>query len=246
MTHPWRRFFDGCAPRYMEEGFTRNTLAEVDFVLDELRRPVGSHILDMGCGTGRHTVELARRGYRMTGVDLSAGMLAEAEKAARAAGVSVEWIQSDATQFTSLPRFDGALCLCEGAFGLLGLDDDPDEHDRAILRHIAHALKPGARFILTCLNGYNLIRRYTQADVESGAFDPLTLMETHPMEWDAPDGKQTVMVRERGYLPQEIVRMMREAGLRVENIWGGTAGKWGRRKIELDEIEIMFVARRAA
>ena len=89
----WEQFFNGHAPIYMNNGFTKNTLAEVDFLIEELKLPSGSSILDMGCGTGRHSVELAKRGYAVTGVDLSAGMLAEARKAAETAGVTVEWIQ---------------------------------------------------------------------------------------------------------------------------------------------------------
>jgi len=240
----WERFFDGYASRYMEEGFTKNTVAEVDFLIDELKLPPGSSILDMGCGTGRHSVALANRGYRMTGVDLSVGMLAEARKAAEAAGVQVEWIQSDATRFASTKLFDAAVCLCEGAFGLVTLEEDADAHDAAILRNIHAALKPGARFILTALNGLRAIRQYTQTDVDEGRFDPLTLVETHSMEWETPGGKQSVTVREKLHLPQELAGMCRAAGFSVEHVWGGTAGNWGRRTVALDEIEVMIVARR--
>ena len=107
----WEEFFDGHAPIYMENCFTKNTVKEVDFILDELNLSPGCSILDMGCGTGRHAVELARRGYQVTGVDISSGMLIEAKKAAQEAKVQVEWIHSDATQFISDELFDVALCL---------------------------------------------------------------------------------------------------------------------------------------
>ncbi len=115
----------------------------------------------------------------------------KAEKAATAAGVSVQWVKSDAAKFTPTKRFDAAICLCEGAFGLLG-GDDADEHDRAILRNINAALHAGGSFLMTTENGYARIRAFTQEDVES--------------------------------------------------VWGGTAGNWGHRKIDLDEIEVMIVA----
>ena len=95
----WERFFDEHASRYMDNVFVTNTLVEVDFLLEQLAIPPGGTILDIGCGTGRHSVELARRGYQVTGVDLSAGMLAKAEEAAEEAGVNVRWIRQDATQF---------------------------------------------------------------------------------------------------------------------------------------------------
>ena len=242
----WEEFFDGHAPVYMDNSFTKNTVEEVDFVLEELRLPPGSRILDVGCGTGRHAVELARRGYRVTGVDISSGMLAEAEKAAREANVEVELIHADATQFTSDKLFDAAICLCEGAFSLLGSEDDPLEHDLAILRNIHTALKPGARFILTAPNACRMIRQVTQEDVESGRFDPVTMVEVSTVEWDTPAGKKSRQVRERSYVPTELVMLLRQAGFEVEQIWGGTAGDWGRRKIQLDEMEVMVVARKAA
>jgi len=241
----WEIFFDAHAPVYMENPFTKNTLEEVDFVLEELKLPPGSHILDVGCGTGRHAVELAKRGYHVTGVDISSGMLAEAKKAAKKAGVKVEWIQADASKFTSPRSFDAAICLCEGAFGLLGKDDDPLEHELSILRNINDALKADKKLILTVLNGLKMIRDHSREDVESGKFDPITLVEASSQEYDTPEGKKKVWVKERGFIPTELAIIFDQAGFKVENIWGGTAGNWGRRKIDLDEIEIMVVAMKA-
>lgn len=86
----WRAFFDAHATAYEDNVFTKNTIPEVDFLLEELSMQPGGSVLDVGCGTGRHAIELARRGYRVTGLDLSTGMLAWAAEAARRAGVSVE------------------------------------------------------------------------------------------------------------------------------------------------------------
>ena len=72
----WEAFFDAHAPVYEENVFTKNTVREADFLVEELAPPPGGRILDVGCGTGRHSIELARRGYSVTGVDLSFGMLA--------------------------------------------------------------------------------------------------------------------------------------------------------------------------
>jgi SAM-dependent methyltransferase len=240
----WERFFDGHAPVYMNNEFTRNTIKEVDFVLGELNLTPGCSILDVGCGTGRHTIELARRGYKVTGVDISAGMLAEAERAAKRAGVKVELVRTDATDFKSAKEFDAAICLCEGGFGLLGSGDHPLEHEVAILRSIHNAVKREARIIVTLLSAFKMIREYSQGDVESGKFDPVMMVEVHPIEWDTPEGKKSVLVRERGYVPTELYMIFGKAGFQVEHIWGGTAGDWGRRKIKLDEFEVMVVARK--
>jgi len=240
----WEQYFNGHAPCYMKNVFTANTSEEVEFIVEELRPAEGSSVLDVGCGTGRHAIELARRGFRVTGIDISEGMLEQARIAAAEAGVELELVRADASRELPKGHFDVALCLCEGAFGLLGRSDNPVDHDLSILENINGALNPGAPLMLTASNAMALIRRFSDEDVREGRFDPDTLVEEYEIEYDTPDGKSSMRVRERGFVPSELALLMDAAGFEVEHIWGGTAGKWGRRKVELDEIEIMVVARK--
>ncbi len=240
----WEGFFDAHAPIYDDNVFTKNTLREVDFLLEELRLPPGGWVLDVGCGTGRHAIELAKRGFAVTGLDLSSAMLARAEEKARAAHVQVEWIQANATSFSLPKKYDAAVCLCEGAFGLLGQGEDPIEQPLSILGNISRSLKPHARAVLTVLNGAAMLRRYQNEDVAQGRFDPLGLVESSAMP--PREGLPAVAVRERAFLPTELTLLLRVAGLSVLNMWGGTAGNWGRRPLDLDEMEIMIVAGRIA
>jgi len=246
MTAPnsWQTFFDAHAPIYEDNVFTKNTAREVEFLLEELALPPGGAVLDIGCGTGRHAIELARRGYAVTGLDLSTAMLARAAAAAKAAGVTVDWLHADATRFTLPARYDAAICLCEGAFGLLGQGDDPIEQPLSILRNIARSLKPQGKTLLTVLNGTAMLRRHTDADVAAGRFDPLTMVATGA--FPPREGLPPVAVRERAFLPTELVLLFRLADLPVIHLWGGTAGNWGRRSLDLDEMEIMVVARKGA
>jgi SAM-dependent methyltransferase len=171
-------------------------------------------------------------------------MLARAASAAKTAGVHADWIHSDATHFSFPGRFDAAICLCEGAFGLLGPGDDPIEQPLAILRNISRSLKPQAKAIFTVLSATAMLRRYQNKDVAEGRFDPLTMVESseHPPR----EGFPALAVRERGFVPTELRLLFRLAGMSVLNLWGGTAGNWGRRILDLDEIEIMMVARKIA
>jgi SAM-dependent methyltransferase len=233
----WEAFFDGHAPAYMDNVFTRNTVAEVDFLLAELAPPPGGWVLDVGCGTGRHSLELASRGYRVTGVDISEGMLEQA----RAVPSEVEWVRADVSRFEPQRSYDAVVCLCEGAFGLLpGPESDAYEHDQAILRTVWGALRPGGRFLLTTLNGYRTIRAATAADVASGRFDPSTMVLRVDDEHPLPP------YHERSWIPPELAELMRRLGFAVLHVGGGTAGNWARRPLDLDEIEFMVIAEKSA
>jgi 2-polyprenyl-3-methyl-5-hydroxy-6-metoxy-1,4-benzoquinol methylase len=79
-SNEWEAFFDGNAPYYREEPLTRSTVAEIEFLVTELKLVDGASMRDVGCGIGRHDLPLAQRGYRVTGVDISQGTLAQARK----------------------------------------------------------------------------------------------------------------------------------------------------------------------
>ncbi len=240
----WREFFSSHAPYYDQNSFTQATLAEVDFFLTLFPIPAKARILDMGCGTGRHSIELARRGYKVTGVDLTPAMLEVARAKAATAGVDVTWIQGDATRFKSEETFDAALCVCEGGFGLIGADDDPEQHDAAILRSISACLKAAGGFLLTGLNGYSAIRQMKDEHVANGSFDTVTMVANYDDEMGLPEGKRIMRIRERLFIAPEVVRMLKGAGFTVEHVYGGTAGHWGKRPLMLDEVEAMFICRK--
>ena len=244
MPSPWQAFFDAHAPHYDENPFTAHTEAEVDFLLRLFPLSTGATILDLGCGTGRHALALARRGFRVTGVDLSEGMLAVARAKAAVDGLDVRFVQADAAAYATDERFDATLCLCEGGPGLIGKGDDAEGHDLAIFRAAAQALKPNAPFLLTCLNGYATIRQMRDEIVHEGRFDPATMVSSYEDEWDLPEGQKVVQIYERLFIPPEVVRLLKTAGFRVDAVFGGTAGHWAQRPLSLDEVEAMYVCRK--
>lgn len=238
----WESFFDQHAPLYDDNVFTKNTAAEIEFLLEELSLPAGAAILDVGCGTGRHAVELAKRGYSVTGLDLSSGMLAEAAKRAESAGVEAQWIQADASRFSLPEQFDAALGLCEGGLGLLAQGDDPIDQPLAVLGNVSRCLKRRAKVIFTVLNVGRLFRLYQNDDVAAGRFDPFALVESS--EFPPFEGAAPLPTRERAFVATELGLLFRLAGLTVENTWGGTAGNWRRGPLDLDEYELMVVAQK--
>lgn len=115
------------------------TEAEVAFLEQELAVPEGGRILDVPCGHGRHSIELAKRGYRVTGVDLSEDCLAAARKSAP----ELDWCSGDMRSLElEAGAFDGAFCF-GNSFGYLD-----HEGAAAFLRRVAPALKPGAKFVI--------------------------------------------------------------------------------------------------
>ncbi len=238
----WQQFFDVYASKYDQEVFTKNTAAEVPFICEHLQLRDGARILDIGCGTGRHSVGLAARGLNVTGLDVSPEMLRLAAQRAGDAGVSVAWVQSDATALSRHDEFDAAICLCEGAMCLLGAADDALEHDMTILRNIHAALRPGGRFMLNVLNACRMIRNASDESVAAGHFDIVTLTEASDVASLLPDSGAAARLRERGYTAPEIHRMLIAAGFAVDGIYGGTAGDWALRPPKLDEYELMIFA----
>lgn len=240
----WESFYDRHAPHYDRGAFTTHTVAEVDFLLGVIGLPGRATVLDVGCGTGRHAIELARRGYRVTGIDLSSGMLAEARRKATAAGLDVAFVHADAATYAAPAPFDAVICLCGAAFTVVDLEADPLVHDAAILANIHRALRPGAPFVLTTPNGYRRIREVSDGDIAAGAFDPATMVQVREDDFTIRGAEGPMRYKERLYTPPELVGLLGRSGFAVEHMWGGTAGRWAQRPVELDEIEVMVVARR--
>lgn len=132
-------FFAGVAlDLWRATNSAEQTAQEADFLMQRLQLKPGDHALDVPCGNGRHAIELAHRGVRMTGVDISTGFLEEARRAAP----SIEWIQSDMRDLPWKSRFDAAFCW-GNSFGYF-------DHECCLhfLQAVARALKPGGHFIV--------------------------------------------------------------------------------------------------
>lgn len=240
----WQQFFDGIAPDYDSEVFTRNTEAEVEFLCEELKLSKNAKILDIGCGTGRHAVALAQKGFKVTGVDISQQMLNIAGERAKKAGVSIELVHCPAQEYKPTKKFDAAISLCEGALCLFSDKDDIWRKDMAIFSVMTEALEKGNPFLITVLNAMKLLREFSDQDVKDGKANIITLTTQKPYEIKENGVNKTVNLIERYYTPGEIVRMVSRVGLRVDNFYGGTAGNWRRELPSLDEIEFMAVGHR--
>jgi SAM-dependent methyltransferase len=228
---------DQLGERYLEYGFTKGTVAEVDFLVGALRLARGARILDVGCGVGRHSLELARRGYRVVGLDISNRFIQLAREAATRERLSAEFVVGDARDIRFQDEFDAAICLCEGAFGLAG----SDEGNLAILRGIARALKPRSPFALTAINAYSVVRQgppnydlYTCASRESATIHN-----------EAGEPRE-VQIYTSAFTFGELTLMLAMAGLDAEAGYGCEAGRFDRKPLTAGDTEVMVLARRPA
>ena len=117
-THWFEPVADHLQEAYLRYSFTRNTKQEVDQVISQLLLEPGQRVLDVGCGPGRHSLELARRGIRCVGVDISQRFVDLGNTSAAEEGLEdlVVLQRLDARKLKFVDEFDGVISLCEGSF----------------------------------------------------------------------------------------------------------------------------------
>src|SRR5437879_669704 len=151
----WRSWF---GPGYLalyDEYLAERTPVEIDRLeaLLGMRPPL--RILDLPCGQGRHAIELARRGYNVTGADLSPYLLSVADERGRASSARVRWLSADMRRPIAGETFDVVLNL----FTSLGYFAD-EADDQKVVRGASAMLGPGGRFVLELLNGERVMNHF--------------------------------------------------------------------------------------
>src|SRR3984893_10207108 len=135
-------FFDRAyVAQLREEKSPAETRREIDFILRALRPAPGARILDVPCGYARHAVGLARRGFRVVGVDLSRAMLAEARRRF-VERPRLTFVRGDMRRIAFRAEFDAVVNLYT-SFGYF-----TPAQNRAVLRRLARALRPGGRILI--------------------------------------------------------------------------------------------------
>jgi SAM-dependent methyltransferase len=231
---------------YLRYSFTKGTRQEVDFLVEELGLQPGARVLDVGCGPGRHCLELARRGIEVVGVDISEAFVRVAQELSCQlpvdAGVgSATFVRADARnlpldQSPFLPRFDAVICLCQGAFGLMTEQGD----DRAVLTEIASALRPGGRFALTAFNAYFSVRYHSEAE-----FDADRGLSREATTVRSPSGDELDAVLWTGcYTPRELRLLLEQVNLSVDAVYAAEPGGYGRQRPTTEAPEFLVCGHR--
>jgi SAM-dependent methyltransferase len=249
----YEELFENSAEQYDKEEYTRGTPGECDFLEAEIEHDRSVRILDVGCGTGRHSIELASRGYGVLGIDLSEAQLAKARLKAAGRGVKVEFRRLDARDLRLEQEFGLVIMLCEGAFPLM----ETDEMNFRILQGASRALMPGGRFVFTTLNGlfplFHSVRDFVNSagggqDVRcvSNSFDLMTFRDHSRFVARDDSGRQLELeCDERYYVPSEISWLLRSAGFDQIGIFGARLGAFSRGDgLTTEDFEMLVTARK--
>jgi SAM-dependent methyltransferase len=163
-TEWWKEFFSGLSVDMWRLAVTGGqTRTEADFIQKTLQLAPPARVLDVPCGAGRLAIELASRGFTMSGVDLSPQFLEEARTRGNQLELKISWQEGDMRDLPRQMTFDGAFCF-GNSFGYL--DDDGNAR---FLEAVYRVLRPAGRFILdACSVAENVIpqiQRHTEMQI---------------------------------------------------------------------------------
>jgi len=200
------------------------TQAEAEFAIDALGLTPGAQVLDVGCGYGRHAMELAARGFHVVGLDMSTPLLVRGGEEAHRRGLTINFVRGDMREFDFEAQFDGAYCL----FSTFGYFDD--ETNKKTISNIARALRPGGRVLIEILN-----RDYVIADLPTRVWwegDGCVVLEEVDLNYFSSriqvnrsvvfdDGRQLEQeISVRAYSLHEVGKLLHAAGFRVLEVSG--------------------------
>jgi len=239
------------AKAYDQEHYTQGTIGECDFIEKEIKYNKSLKIIDIGCGTGRHTIELTTRGYNVVGIDLSEAQLQQAKEKAKIKNLQIDFEKHDARNLPFKNQFDLAIMLVEGSFPLM----ETDEMNYEILKNVSTSLKQNGKFIFTTLNGLFPIFNSTEkfyaepkkkgnTACEENRFDLMTFREHNTVTvQDDLGNKRTLQANQRFYIPPEITWLLKSVGFKKIDIYGAKLGAYSRNdELTIHDFEMLVIA----
>ncbi len=222
------RFWETYGPLMFDAARWSEVPAVVDGILSLTGVESGAHVLDACCGVGRHSMEFAARGFRVTGVDLTASFIEATRESAEDRGLEIEYVRDDIRSFVR----NGAFDLCVNLFTSFGYFADPED-DLLALRNFRASLRPGGTLVLETIGKETAVRDFIEGEwFERDGWTVLTEFGVH----DAWAGLNTrwVLLRDgeridrsfvqRLYSATELRRLLLAAGFATVSLFGGMDG----------------------
>jgi SAM-dependent methyltransferase len=230
-TVPWHEddaFWESWEPAMFSRRRWEVTPAEVDSIISLLNIRPGISVLDLCCGQGRHSLELARRGFHVTGVDRTQQYLDTATKQAREENLDIEFICEDMRTFCRPDTYDAVINM----FTSFGYFEDPEE-DRRVALNVYRSLKTDGLFLMDTMGKEILARIFLERNwsEEDGI---IWLQERKVSQnwgwmwnrWIMLRGNERTEgeISHRLYSATEIVSLQKECGFTSVDVYGGLDG----------------------
>lgn len=236
-------FFAGLNCTMWERAVTPEwTRQEADFLVHELNVAPGAALLDVPCGFGRHTLELARRGYRLTGIDISDQYTRQLHEQATAEQLPIRVIHGDILTSDLGTGFDGAYCL-GNSFGYVDYAGM-----QAFVRNVASALRPGARFVInsgvvaeSILPNFPKTKHYVLGDLTMDIRNTYVVSESYmatELTYTQHGHIEQHRFKHYVYTLSEISRLLAAHGLQTLSVYGAT----NRKPYQLGDAQLYLVA----
>lgn len=222
----YKKFFDKFyLLSYREIIDKKRTLQEINFIEKVLELNKDDKILDLCCGHGRHSIELAKRGYNVTAQDLNRYFLKLAKKQAEKEGVRIRFVCKDMRIIPFRNEFDAIFNIFT-SFGYL----ESDEEDFKVIKQVSKALKRGGKFLLDIRNPYWLINNFQYQNWR--IVNDLVVLEERQLDFFSGRVISQVFYFKKGkkrkktghytriYTLAEINNMLKMTGLTIKKVYG--------------------------
>lgn len=202
---------------------------EINNVVGLVQPPEGAAVLDLCCGPGRHALELARRGYRVTAVDRTSQYLDEAQQAAASEGSDIEFVEEDMRRFRRSEAFDLAISL----YTSFGYFEDANE-DQRVAENLFASLRPGAKLVMEMMGKEVLARVFQPRGWDE--YEGVIRLQERTIapgwgwidnRWILLDGKERKEFRlgHRLYSAVELGALLESCGFAEVQPYGGLDGR---------------------
>jgi len=210
--------------------WTDRTEKEVERAMRMLKPEGGERVLDLACGSGRHSLELRRHGFEVVGADISPELLEIARRDAAKAGLEVTFVEADLRDLDFDAEFDIVLSLNDGAIGYL----ETEEENLRTFEVIARSLRPGGRHLMQLPNVLYAREHLPQKSWISGS----SMIELVEHRWNKSDrymegamipirfGEmldelKPIEFRQRLYTVEELTGIMSSVGMELVRVFHG-------------------------
>jgi len=228
MWHEKGSFWETTAPLLFTERRWEYAPREVEAMVSLLGLTSGARVLDLCCGVGRHSLEFARRGFRVTGVDRTASYLEEARRRATQEGLEIEFVQDDVRSFCRPEAFEAVFNYFT-SFGYFASEDE----ERQVLDNAYASLRSGGTLLMDMMGKEILARVFRERDWREE--DGMLILEERKLapDWSSLDNRwimlkdgdqREVTVTTRQYSAAELGKLLKDAGFDRVDVYGDLSG----------------------